>query len=119
VNDIEDFMAEDGKQAPAPPPPTRRPAARRTQQAAQPERAMGGPKTVRIILEENETIPPTGLYVGHNGRGYLIRAGEPVDVPEHIIEILDHAVMEGPVVDSRSSKVIGYRPRMRYPYRRV
>lgn len=77
------------------------------------------PKTVRIQLEENDSIPPTGLYLGHNGRGYLISAGEPVDVPPHILEILDHAIESIPRLDPRTQGVIGYRNKMRYPYRRI
>lgn len=74
--------------------------------------------TVRIQLEENDDIPPTGLYVGLNGRGYLIRTGEPVDVPKPIVEILDNAVMSTPVIDPSTRQVVGYKNRMRYPYTR-
>lgn len=74
---------------------------------------------VWIQLEENEDIPPTGLFVGHNGNGYLIEAGKPVHVPPHIIEILDHAVITVPQVDPTTRRVIGHRERMRFPYRRV
>lgn len=75
--------------------------------------------TLRIVVEENDDIPPTGLFLGHNGRGYLIRPGEPVDVPRHIVEILDHAVMSSPQIDPSTKQVIGYRERMKYPYRVV
>lgn len=80
---------------------------------------VGLPPTIRIILEENDNIPPTGLYVGVNGRGYLIRPGEAVNVPRGVVDVLDHAVMASPQIDSVSRRVIGYRERMRYPYRRV
>lgn len=70
-----------------------------------------------IILEDNEAIPPTGLFLSHNGRTFLIRAGEEVTIPMYLLEILDHAVMSTPVVDQDSGQVTGYRDRMRYPYR--
>lgn len=82
-------------------------------------RPQGLPETVKIILEENDDIPPTGLFIGVNGKGYLIRAGEPVDVPRHVLEVLDNAVMSSPSVDPATRQVIGHRDRMRYPYRVV
>ncbi len=93
------------------------------------EKDMGGAKTtsqkaskparVRIILEESDDIPPTGLFVGLNGTGYLLRPGEEVDVPAGVIEVLEQAVMAMPQIDPQTNQVVGWRQRMRYPFRRM
>lgn len=78
-----------------------------------------GIETTDIVLEENADIPPTGLFVGHNGRGYMIVPGERVTVPNFLLGVLDDAIMSAPVVDSKTTKVVGYRNRSRYPYRKM
>lgn len=83
------------------------------------KKAKGMPKMTRIILEENDEIPPTGLFLGHNGRGYMILPSLEVDVPDFLIEILDHARKMVPIVDPNTKRVEGWRERPRYPYRRV
>lgn len=90
-----------------------------TRTAKAPVKPAGLPETVKIILEESDNIPPTGLYLGFNGRGYLIRPGAEVNIPLGVKEILDHAVMSVPQVDPNTQRVSGYRERLRYPYRRV
>ena len=78
-----------------------------------------GFKRTRIILEENDNIPPTGLFVGFNGNTYMIMAGIEVDVPDPLIEILDNAVQMIAIVNPQTKQVIGHRQRMRFPYRLV
>lgn len=81
--------------------------------------AKGLPERVWITLEDSDDIPPTGLFLGHNGNSYLLIPGEPVAVPSFLLEILDHAVTSSAQVDPRTKRVIGHRQRMRFPYRRV
>lgn len=75
-------------------------------------------KRVKIILEENDQIPPTGQFFGVQGRGYVLRPGEVAAVPLSIMNILNCAVMSVPVVDA-GQRVVGYRDRLRFPYRVV
>jgi hypothetical protein len=80
---------------------------------------IGMPESSWIILDDNDDIPPTGLFVGHNGTGFLIATGVPVFVPNHVLGVLDDAVMAAPVLDPSTKKVAGWRERPRYSYRRV
>jgi hypothetical protein len=71
---------------------------------------------VRIILEENDEIPPTGQFFGINGRSYILRPGEESSVPAELLEVLDGAVKSVPILDAGNA-VVGYRDRLRFPYR--
>ena len=81
--------------------------------------AQGMPKRVKIWLEESDDIPPTGLPLGHNGTAYVIKPGEAVEIPAFLLEILDNAVMASAVLDPQTRQVVGWRDRLRYPYRRL
>jgi hypothetical protein len=72
-----------------------------------------------IVLDDNDDIPPTGLYIGHNGVGYILKSGEPVFAYDYLLEILDHAVMSAPEINPNTRQVVGYRDRLRYSYRVV
>lgn len=74
---------------------------------------------VWIQLEENENIPPTGQYIGANGKEYILRPGEPALVPISIIRVLDDAKMSVPQTDPSTRQILGYRERLRFPYRMV
>lgn len=76
-------------------------------------------KRVTIVLEDNENIPPTGQFIGVNGRSYMLRSGEPASVPVEVIDVLNNAVQAVPDRDPVSQQVIGYRSRLRFPYRVV
>ena len=75
--------------------------------------------TIRIILEESDDIPPTGLFLGHNGNTYMIRPGLEVDIPLFLKEVLDHAVITVPQIDPVTKGIVGWRSRQKYAYRVV
>lgn len=72
-------------------------------------------KRVRIVLEDNAEIPPTGQFFSVNGRAYILRSNEEAEVPVELLSVLNDAVMEVPIV--HNDQVTGYRKRMRFPYR--
>jgi len=77
------------------------------------------PARKTIVLEENDNIPPTGQFIQVNGRSYILRPGEPAEVPQEVIDVLEHAVQEMPQVDPTTRQVVGYRKKLRFPYRFV
>lgn len=124
MNDKNDPDAELGSnlahRSPNPDPETEAALREANGEKPQPKvKAKGMPKRVWIILEENDDIPPTGLFVSHNGNPYLIRTGEPVQVPEFLLGILDAAIQTVAITDPTTRRVVGHRDRMRYSYRRV
>lgn len=76
-------------------------------------------KYVWIILEDNDDIPPSGQYIGVNGKGYMLQAGVEARVPVSVLGVLDAAIKSVPVKDPNTLRVIGYRNRLRFPYRRL
>lgn len=76
-----------------------------------------GIPTMRILLEETADIPPSGQFIGHNGNSYMLKPGVWVDVPMPIIEILNNAVTQVPDRDPVTNQIVGWREKLRYPYR--
>lgn len=76
------------------------------------------PKRVKIVLEENDAIPPTGQFFGVNGTGYQIQPGKEVEIPEFLLGVIDNAVTTKPVLND-DGQVVGYRDVPRFPYRIV
>ena len=79
---------------------------------------MRGAKRIKIRLEQNKEIPPSGQFIGINGVGYLLVPGVDVDVPEFLLDALDAAVEDVPVLDERGN-VAGYQKKTRFPYQIV
>lgn len=80
------------------------------------QKIVGAMRRVRIMLQPHDDIPPTGLFLGHNGASYLLKTGVWVDVPIPILEILDNAVKMIPDVDPLTRRVVGWRPSLRFSY---
>lgn len=74
-------------------------------------------RRVRIVLEENDNIPPTGQFISGNGRTFVLRPGEEADVPMTVINILNDAIQSVPQIDPSTRQVVAYRSRLRFPYR--
>lgn len=83
------------------------------------KKVAAGEEMVTIILEENDNIPPTGQFISLNGRTWMLRPGEAVEVPVALTSVLENAVMEVPQIDPISKQIIGYRKKLRFPYRTV
>lgn len=86
-----------------------------------PRKTKKGPKAhyIKIELAENDEIPPSGLFLSVNDRAYLLQPGMEADVPPGVVDVLDNAVMATPRIDPQTKRVVGYKERLRYPYRRL
>lgn len=73
---------------------------------------------VRIVIEDNEQIPPGGQFLQVQGRPFLLQSGIEMDAPVSVLDVLDHAITSVPVTDENKN-IIGYRDRLRFPYRVV
>ena len=98
-------------------PATKRRAKRPKPHVEVPGPASPGNRRVRIMLEENDNIPPTGQFFSVNGRSYVLKAGLEAEVPVEIVNILNDAEQSVPDVDPYTNQVVGYRKKLRFPYR--
>lgn len=73
---------------------------------------------IKIILEDNDQIGPGGQFVSVDGMPYQLQPNHEIEVPVNVLDVLDHAITSVPVVDENKN-VIGYRDRLRFPYRVV
>ena len=105
-------------------PPEQEQQAAPAQEAGGKRKRGGGGKTkaknpmeerVRIKLANNSQIPPTGQFIGVNGYGYLLKPGKEADVPKFVLEVLDNAVEDQPVL-GEDGRVQGYETAPRFPY---
>lgn len=110
-----DWEGSEGNLAPAPIPKAKKSHHAKARAPAAPKVVVAERRT-RIILEDNDQIGPSGQFFGADGKGYMLRPGEEADVPDSILNILDTAIGSVPVVDATQT-VIGYRDRLRFPYR--
>lgn len=93
-------------------------------QAARPRaRTQGVPKMseeerVVIELHDNPDMPPGGVYIGVNGKGYQLQPGAPVAVPLSVLGVLKTAVQQRPVYANNGSqgKIIGWANSPRWAY---
>lgn len=71
-----------------------------------------------IRLHDSSEFPPGGLTVGINGKFYRLRPDVDMQVPESVLEVLDHAVRTEAKLNS-DNQVIGQRNVPRFPYTMV
>lgn len=71
----------------------------------------------KIILDPHDDIPTNGgLYVGYNGRQFMLPTNRAILVPQGVIDVLNDAVTAVPVRDPETMKLIGSRPQRRFQY---
>ncbi len=77
-----------------------------------------GEKKYKIVLEDNAEIPPGGQFISGDGRTFKLQSGVEVEVPEVILNVLETSMTSIPVMNDER-QVIGYRDRLRFPFRHV
>jgi hypothetical protein len=74
-------------------------------------------KKVRIVIEESDDENASNeVFVSVQGYAYQIRRGVPVEVPESVLEVLNHAV-QTKMIQNMETYEMTYRDVPRYTYR--
>lgn len=71
-----------------------------------------------IRLHDSSEFPPGGLTVGVNGKFFRLQPDVDMEVPESVLEVLDHAVRTEPRRNEHG-QVVGTRNVPRFPYTMV
>jgi len=95
--------------------PLEEPPAKRPAKAAPAKNKRDDVPRTRIILQKNDDIPPSGLFIGHNGVGYNLKPSKEVDVPDFLLNVLDDAVVKKPVIGD-NGRISHYEDSPRFPY---
>jgi hypothetical protein len=74
-------------------------------------------KRVRIVIEESDDENSSSdVFVSVNGYGYQIRRGIPIEVPEEVVGVLNHAVTTK-MVQNMETYEMTYRDVSRYNFK--
>lgn len=74
---------------------------------------------VYIQLEEDDSIPPNGIFIGYNGASFILKPNMVASVPRGLLGILDAAIIQIPIKDPVTLRFAGVRPKRRFNYRIV
>jgi hypothetical protein len=90
------------------------PRAAKTLKGANHDAALSGNKRILTIHQTNDDGGSEDVFVGVNGYGYQIKRGEPVEVPEEVVKVIENAKQEL-MVFGKDGQVIT-RTTPRYPF---
>lgn len=93
--------------------------ARKPKKDLPPELAVKLQERIWIVLEDNDDIPPGGQFIGVDGAAFNLVPNEEAWVPVGICNVLDAAVKSIPVQDDLTRQIVGWKNRLRFPYRIV
>ena len=118
MSDIEDVFGP-GEAEPVAPEPIKTSVSKPSHKAKpKPAAKKDDVERTLVVLQKNDEIPPSGLFIGHNGVGYKLMAGKKANVPNFLLDILDNAVVKKPMMDD-DGRIAGYEDSPRFPYQVV